>query len=266
MRQEVYGDLDAGFHEAEMELIFSSAHATCFLGLGETGTAVAMLEVSLRNFVDGCLGGPVGYIEGIYVTRGQRKQGYGRELSEFAANWFRSRGCRDMAADAELTNVAAQDFLTRTGFDETYRIVEYKRSLNAMDAAEIQEIRELFDRAERESDPRRKHAALEEALDLLDALSEDEEALSQTDRSLVRNLRRSNTRRLLSQLMATRNVDFDVWFSYLSLLLFRLGPEVDALLKEEPAVRTAYDAFIGLWGSEAVEALENIRAKSRDGL
>ena len=133
-----------------------------------------------------------------------------------------------------------------------------------MDAGEIQEIRELFDRAERESDPRRKHAALEEALDLLDALSEDE--LSQTNRTLVRNLRRSNTRRLLSQLVGTRNVDFDVWFSYLSLLLFRLGPEVDALLKEEPAVRTAYDAFIGLWGSEAVEALENIRAKSRDGV
>jgi hypothetical protein len=27
-------------------------------------------------------------------------------------------------------HLAAQDFLTRAGFDETYRIVEYKRSLN----------------------------------------------------------------------------------------------------------------------------------------
>ena len=131
---------------------------------------------------------------------------------------------------------------------------------NAMDA-EIQEIRDLFDRAERESDPRRKYAALEEALDLLDASE-----LSQSDRSLVRNLRRSNTRRLLSQLVATGDVHFDVWFSYLSLLFFRLGPEVDALLKEDETVRVAYYAFIGLGGSEAVEALENILAKSKDGL
>ena len=130
MRRELYGELSAQFHEAEMELIFSSVQATCFVGLAESGAAVAMLEVSLRNFVDGCLGGPVGYIEGIYVAPGERKQGYARELIEFAANWFRSKGCRDMAADAELANRNAQDFLTRSGFDETYRIVEYKRSLD----------------------------------------------------------------------------------------------------------------------------------------
>jgi len=129
MRHELYGELSAQFHEAEMELIFSSKEATCFIGLSESGATVAMLEVSLRNFVDGCLGGPVGYIEGVYVTLGERKQGYAGELIEFATSWFRSKGCRDMAADAELTNLIAQDFLTRAGFDETYRVVEYKRSL-----------------------------------------------------------------------------------------------------------------------------------------
>jgi hypothetical protein len=132
-----------------------------------------------------------------------------------------------------------------------------------MNPGEIQEVRELFDRAERETDPRRKHAALEEALDLLDGLSGDEDELSQTDRTLLRNLRRSNARRLLSQLGDTRDVDFDVWFSYLALLLFRLGAEVDALLAEDQAVRTAYQAFIGLGGPEAMETLENIRARSK---
>ena len=135
-----------------------------------------------------------------------------------------------------------------------------------MDVAGIREIRELFDRAEGEPDPRRKCAALEEALDLLDDSSEDRGVLSQSDQSLIRNLRRSNTRRLLSQLVAMRNVHFDVWFGYLSLLFFRLGPEVDILLKEDESLRTAYDAFTGLWGSEAAEALQNILARSKDGL
>ena len=130
MREALYGDVDAQFHAAEMDLILGSAQATCFIAVAKSGTAVAMLEVSLRNFVDGCLGGPLGYIEGLYVTPEQRHQGYGRELTEFAAAWFRSKGCRDMAADAELTNVVAQDFLAKVGFNETDRIVEYKRSLN----------------------------------------------------------------------------------------------------------------------------------------
>ena len=134
-----------------------------------------------------------------------------------------------------------------------------------MNAAEIQEIRELFDRAEREPDPRRKCAALEEALDLLDAASEDGSELSTSEQSLVRNLRRSNTRRLLAQLVAARDVHFDVWFSYLSLLLFRLGLEVDALLKEDETLRAAYDAFVALWGPEAAKALQDILARSSDG-
>ena len=129
LRRNLYGQLEAGFHEAEMEIILASTEATCFLGLSESGEAVAMIEVSLRNFVDGCLGGPVGYLEGIYVAPEQRHRGQGRALAEFAAGWFRAHGCRDMAADAELANRAAQEFLTRVGFAETYRVVEYKRSL-----------------------------------------------------------------------------------------------------------------------------------------
>ncbi len=60
-----------------------------------------------------------------------------------------------------------------------------------------------------------------------------------------------------------RNVHFDVWFSYLSLLFYRLGPELNALLHEDETLRTALDAFVGLWGSEAAEALQNILAESK---
>ena len=132
-----------------------------------------------------------------------------------------------------------------------------------MDAREIQEARELFDGAEREPDPRRKCAALEEALDLIDAWLEDETS-SPDDRALVRNLRRSNARRLLVQLVSMRDVHFDVWFSYLSLLFLRLGPEVRVLLNEDDGVRTAYEAFLGLWGPEATTALLGILAEPTD--
>jgi hypothetical protein len=135
-----------------------------------------------------------------------------------------------------------------------------------MDPVTLKEIRDLFDRAEQESDPQRKVAELEEALDLLEASSEEESQLSPSDQSLVRNLRRSNTRRLLAQLVAMRNVQFDVWFGYLSLLIFRLGPEMDALLKEDENLHTAYRGFVRLWGPEAVEVLQTALMSSKDGL
>ena len=132
-----------------------------------------------------------------------------------------------------------------------------------MDSEEIQEVRELFDSAEREADPRRKHAALEEAFDLMDGWLQDESSLP-SDHTLVRNLRRSNARRLLGQLVSMRDVHFDVWFSYLSMLLFRLGPEVRVLLREDERIRTAYEGFLGLWGSEAATVLQRILAESSD--
>jgi hypothetical protein len=135
-----------------------------------------------------------------------------------------------------------------------------------MDPAILDEIRDLFDRAEQESNPHRKVAELEDALDLLEALSEEGGQLSPSDQSLIRNLRRTNTRRLLSQLVSMRNVQFDVWFGYLSLLIFRLGPEMDALLKEDENLHTAYLAFVRLWGPEAVGVLEAALATSKDKL
>jgi len=63
-----------------------------------------------------------------------------------------------------------------------------------------------------------------------------------------------------------RNVQFDVWFGYLSLLIFRLGPEMDALLKEDENLRNAYLAFVRLWGPEAVDVLQNALATSKGEL
>ena len=136
-----------------------------------------------------------------------------------------------------------------------------------MDPSILKEVRDLFDRAEKESDPQRKIAQLEDALDLLlEASSEEGTQLSPSDQSLVKNLRRSNTRRLLSQLVAMRNAQFDVWFGYLSLLIFRLGPEMDALLKEDENLRNAYLAFVRLWGPEAIDVLQNALATSKGEL
>lgn len=127
MRQSLYSGLSSGFHDEEMEWLFGSREAACFLALSDAGEAIGLLELSLRNFVDGCIGGPVGYIEGIYLDETHRGKGRGREMIDFAAAWFEERGCVNMAADAEIDNEAAQAFMRSAGFAERWRVVGYTR-------------------------------------------------------------------------------------------------------------------------------------------
>jgi len=72
------------------------------------GPAIGRLELTPRNFVDDFLGSPAGYIEGIYLEPEHRGRGHGLRLVAFAAKWFKPRGCKYMATDAEVANVVAQ--------------------------------------------------------------------------------------------------------------------------------------------------------------
>jgi aminoglycoside 6'-N-acetyltransferase I len=97
--------------------------------VGDDEQVIGFTELSLRNVVDGCLTSPVGFVEGLFVKSPFRGHGCGRQLVEFAAEWFKSRGCSEMATDAEAHNVEAQKFHENMGFTETYRIVEYRKAL-----------------------------------------------------------------------------------------------------------------------------------------
>ncbi len=130
LREAVYTDIDRKFHEQEMELYVSDDSKECFLVVTESGDACGMIEVSLRNVVDGCLTSPVGYVEGIFVESSHRGSGLSRQLLHQAEDWCRSKGCSEIATDAELDNVEAQRFHQHMGFEETYRIVEYRKSMS----------------------------------------------------------------------------------------------------------------------------------------
>jgi len=129
MRQDLYSGVDEAFNEFEISLILAAKDRECLLVRDPNEEPVGFVEVSLRNVVDGCLGGPVGYIEGIYLIPSWRGLGLGPAMIEAVAEWFRAQGCRDMATDAEMENEDAQQFWSDLGFEETWRIVQYRRSL-----------------------------------------------------------------------------------------------------------------------------------------
>jgi aminoglycoside 6'-N-acetyltransferase I len=129
LRQAVYSGIDEEFHLREMDRYLADDDKACLVAYDGRSRVCGMVEVSLRNIVDGCLTSPVGYIEGIYVQPSVRGCGIARSLVREAEAWCRSKGCREIATDAELQNEDAQRFHRHMGFEETYRVVEFRKRL-----------------------------------------------------------------------------------------------------------------------------------------
>ena len=115
--------------EQEFNRILKSPKETAFL-VKDKGKSVAFANLSLRtDFVQGASTSPVAYLEGIYVDPNYRKRGLAKRLVEVAKKWAKENGCKELASDAELDNIASQNFHKRIGFREVKRTVNFIQSV-----------------------------------------------------------------------------------------------------------------------------------------
>jgi GNAT superfamily N-acetyltransferase len=91
--------------------------------------STSRVERGSRDYAEGCLTSPVGYIEGWWVDPDVRGQGLGALLISAAENWARSRGYTEIASDADLNNAISQLAHRALGYEETQRIVCYRKQL-----------------------------------------------------------------------------------------------------------------------------------------
>ena len=101
MRQALWADCPDDQQAIEMGEILSSDVDEVFVAERPDGRLCGFLEAAIRSRANGCDSTPVGYIEGWYVDEDVRRRGVGRALVEAAEAWARSKGCRQMASDAE---------------------------------------------------------------------------------------------------------------------------------------------------------------------
>jgi aminoglycoside 6'-N-acetyltransferase I len=92
------------------------------------GGLVGFLELSVRNYAEGCTG-TTPYVESWYVDPGGRGKGVGRLLVEAAEQWARERGYEELASDTELENRASHAAHQAVGFEEVERAVHYRKRL-----------------------------------------------------------------------------------------------------------------------------------------
>jgi len=118
-------------HRAEAQaMLWEQKQAVALLARLDDGTVAAFAEAALRHdYVNGCSTSPVGFLEDIYVKPEHRHRGLARLLCRAAEDWARRQGCREFASDVLIHNTGSQDMHRALGFEETDRVVYYRKPL-----------------------------------------------------------------------------------------------------------------------------------------
>jgi aminoglycoside 6'-N-acetyltransferase I len=94
------------------------------------GVAIGFVEASKRvDYVNGTSTSPVAFIEGLYVSSDLRRVGVARALVAIVATWAIAEGCGELASDSLLDNSAAHAAHRALGFEETERVVYFRKAL-----------------------------------------------------------------------------------------------------------------------------------------
>ncbi len=102
-----------------------------FLARTPEDHAVGLVEVALRlDYVNGTKASPAAFLEGIYVRPEARRRGIARFLLVHAEKCASARGCREFASDAAITNSASHAMHKALGFEETERVVFFRKALS----------------------------------------------------------------------------------------------------------------------------------------
>lgn len=86
------------------------------------------LELSLRNYAEGCIG-ETPYIESWFVVEEHRGKGIGGALMRAAEAWAQGRGYLELASDALLDNKVSHAAHRGVGFEEVERTVHYRKRI-----------------------------------------------------------------------------------------------------------------------------------------
>jgi hypothetical protein len=126
--------------------------------------------------------------------------------------------------------------------------------------SDIEDARNLLEKAEYESDPKFKMIYLTDAIEIIDSYIDDPSIENDTT-VYINNLKVSHTRRLLNQLVSLREIEIEVWLGYMLLLFTKLEDEVKDVTETDLALKKNLDSFKDVWKTELLEAAKHFEEK-----
>ncbi|HEU4352998.1 MAG TPA: aminoglycoside 6'-N-acetyltransferase, partial [Burkholderiales bacterium] len=118
-------------HLAEMARVVSNRGRHCqLIAYSSSHEAIGFAEASLRSdYVNGTESSPVAFLEGLYVAPLARRKGVAASLVAAVADWARAAGVGELASDAVLENSISHVVHRALGFEETERVVFFRKPL-----------------------------------------------------------------------------------------------------------------------------------------
>lgn len=130
LRTRLWPDCLAEDNQIDFAAFTSSEGALKIVFLAFAGdAAIGFAEISERNIAGGCGNDPVAYLEGWYVEPEFQGQNVGGSLIAASADWALKQEYEYLASDVELDNSASQGAHLALGFEETGRVVTYRKRL-----------------------------------------------------------------------------------------------------------------------------------------
>ncbi|NRO99489.1 GNAT family N-acetyltransferase [Paraburkholderia sp. NMBU_R16] len=129
LRHRLWPRASADDHARETEQLLAEPHRNAMvIAVSSKGEALGFAEAAIRHdYVNGCDTSPVLFLEGIYVIPDMRRRGIARALCSSVEQWGTSHGCVEFASDTAIDNIDAQTLHRALGFDETERVVFYRK-------------------------------------------------------------------------------------------------------------------------------------------
>ncbi|HEY3920105.1 MAG TPA: GNAT family N-acetyltransferase [Stellaceae bacterium] len=129
MRAALWPEEDAAAHGAAIDTLLRRENAWSFVAETAEGQPLGFAEVAIRPYANGCESQPIAFLEGIWIDAPSRRHGIGRRLIDHVEAFLLAHGFRELGSDTPLDNLASQDAHRSWGFDETERVIYFRRRL-----------------------------------------------------------------------------------------------------------------------------------------
>ena len=128
LRRQLWPGPAAG-HSDDTARMLAEENVWAFLAEGMDNEPLGFAELALRPYANGLDSRPVPFLEGIFVASPYRRQGIGRALLAHVEDFVRARGFTELGSDTEEENRASQTAHRAWGFQETERVVYFRKRL-----------------------------------------------------------------------------------------------------------------------------------------
>lgn len=129
MRHALWPATTACGNEGDIAGILAAPDMWGFIAEDESGMPAGFAEVSLRRYANGCEESPVAFLEGIWVSPNFRRRGVADRLVGHIGDLLRAKGFMELCSDALLDNTVSHKAHKSWGFQETERVVYFRKPL-----------------------------------------------------------------------------------------------------------------------------------------